>query len=148
MAQAVSLAHEACAQGEVPIGAVVVVDGSIVGRGFNQPIKAHDATAHAEIVALRQASQRLGNYRLPDATVYVTVEPCMMCAGALVHSRVRRLVIGASEPKAGAIFSHALVTSEWLNHQIEVTHGVLADECGALLSRFFAQRRQQQASEQ
>ncbi|MEM9622304.1 MAG: tRNA adenosine(34) deaminase TadA [Pseudomonadota bacterium] len=141
MQKALQLAHHAAAAGEVPVGAVLVVDGKVVGQGYNQPISANDPTAHAEVVALRDAALHLQNYRLPGSTLYVTVEPCMMCAGALVHARVSRLVFGATEAKAGAVHSHPLLASAWLNHQPQITGGVLAEECGALMSTFFAQRR-------
>ena len=128
--------------GEVPVGAVVVLDGRIVGRGFNQPIGSHDPTAHAEIVAIREAARALGNYRLAGSTVYVTIEPCLMCVGAMVHARVRTLVFGAPEPKAGAVVSncraHELPS---LNHRIEVVSGVLEEECRAIIQEFFQARR-------
>ena len=126
---------------EVPVGAVVVRDGEQLGAGYNAPISSDDPSAHAEVVALRDACARVGNYRLPDSTLYVTLEPCMMCAGALVHARVKRLVFGAIEPKAGGVQTHALLQQDWLNHVVQITGGVLADECGALLSDFFAARR-------
>ncbi len=128
--------------GEVPVGAVVVLDGAIIGDGFNQPIDAHDPTAHAEIVAMRHAARRIGNYRLTGATLYVTIEPCMMCVGAMVHARIGRLVYGAPEPKAGAIES-AMRAHEHpsLNHRIEVTGHVLEAECRAAMQAFFADRR-------
>jgi len=142
MRRALVLAGEAARSGEVPVGAVVVVDGAIVGEGFNQPIAAHDPTAHAEIVALRAAAQALGNYRLTGATLYVTVEPCLMCVGALVHARISVVVYGAAEPKAGAIESmtsaHEL---PGLNHRLTAVGGVLADESRALLQQFFRDRR-------
>ena len=142
MRRALVLAGEAAQAGEVPVGAVVVVDGAIVGEGFNQPIAAHDPTAHAEIVALRAAAQALGNYRLTGATLYVTVEPCLMCVGALVHARISVVVYGAAEPKAGAIESmtsaHEL---PGLNHRLTAVGGVLADESRALLQQFFRDRR-------
>ena len=142
MRRALVLAGEAAQAGEVPVGAVVVVDGAIVGEGFNQPIAAHDPTAHAEIVALRAAAQVLGNYRLTGATLYVTVEPCLMCVGALVHARISVVVYGAAEPKAGAIESmtsaHEL---PGLNHRLTAVGGVLADESRALLQQFFRDRR-------
>jgi tRNA(adenine34) deaminase len=142
MRRALELAGDAAAAGEVPVGAVVVVDGAIVGEGFNQPIGAHDPTAHAEIVALRAAALALGNYRLTGATLYVTVEPCLMCVGALIHSRIGLLVYGAPEPKAGAIESmtsaHEL---EGLNHRLTVVGRILADESRALLQQFFRERR-------
>jgi tRNA(adenine34) deaminase len=128
--------------GEVPVGAVVVADGRIVGRGFNAPISRHDPTGHAEIAALRDAAARRGNYRLPDCDLYVTLEPCAMCAGAIQHARIRRLVFGAPDPKTGACGSVVdLFAEPRLNHHTAVTGGVLAEECGALLRSFFAQRR-------
>ncbi len=142
MRDALGLAGEAALAGEVPVGAVVVVDGAVVGRGFNRPISSTDPTAHAEIVALRDAAQRLGNYRLTGATMYVTVEPCLMCVGALVHARVGTLVYGAPEPKAGAVDStqraheHAA-----LNHRMTVISGVLASESRELMQQFFKERR-------
>jgi tRNA(adenine34) deaminase len=128
--------------GEVPVGALVVLDGAVVGEGFNQPIGSRDPTAHAEIVAMRQAAQRIGNYRLTGAALYVTIEPCMMCVGAMVHARIARLVYGAPEPKAGAIES-AMRAHEHpsLNHRIEVTSHVLEAECRAAMQAFFADRR-------
>lgn len=142
MRRALQLAGDAARSGEVPVGAVVVVDGAIVGEGFNQPIAAHDPTAHAEIVALRAAAKERGNYRLTGATLYVTVEPCLMCVGALVHARIGVVVYGAAEPKAGAIESmtsaHEL---PGLNHRLAVVGGVLADESRALLQQFFRDRR-------
>jgi len=128
--------------GEVPVGAVVVLDGAIVGRGFNQPIGSRDPTAHAEIVALRAAAIALGNYRLVGTTLYVTIEPCLMCVGAMVHARVTTLVFGAPEPKAGAVVSscraHELPS---LNHRIEVVSGVLEEDCRAIIQEFFKTRR-------
>jgi tRNA(adenine34) deaminase len=128
--------------GEVPVGAVAVLDGSIVGRGFNQPIGSHDPTAHAEVVAIRDAARALGNYRLTGMTLYVTIEPCLMCVGAMVHARVTTLVFGAPEPKAGAVVSscraHELPS---LNHRIEVVGGVLEGDCRALIQEFFRTRR-------
>jgi tRNA(adenine34) deaminase len=142
MQEALALARKAEAEGEVPVGAVVVKDGEIIGRGWNHPIGAHDPTAHAEIIALRAAAQTLENYRLTDSTLYVTLEPCAMCAGAMVHARVGRLVFGATDPKAGAAGSvFNLVRASALNHRLEVTGGVLAEECAGQLKRFFAQRR-------
>ncbi|HEX8010357.1 MAG TPA: tRNA adenosine(34) deaminase TadA [Casimicrobiaceae bacterium] len=142
MREALALARAAQARGEVPVGAVVVRDGAIVGRGGNAPIAGNDPTAHAEIAALRDAAAALGNYRLPDYDLYVTLEPCVMCAGAIMHARVRRLVFGARDPKTGACGSIVdLFAEARLNHHTSVTAGVLAEECGALLSAFFAARR-------
>ena len=142
MREALEEARLAEASGEVPIGAVLVVDGAVVARGFNRPIGAVDPTAHAEVVVLREAAARAGNYRLTGAELYVTVEPCLMCVGALVHARVARVVYGAPEPRAGALGSatNALDTPG-LNHRFVVDGGVLAEECGALLQRFFRARR-------
>lgn len=142
MRVALSLAREAAAADEVPVGAVVVIDGEIVGQGFNQPILRHDPTAHAEIMALRAAAERVGNYRLPGSTLYVTLEPCVMCTGAIMHARVGRVVFGARDQKTGAAGSVIdLYGEERLNHHADVEGGVLAEECGALLSAFFAARR-------
>ena len=143
MRVALAQAAEAKRRGEVPVGAIVVLDGVVIGEGFNQPIGAHDPTAHAEIVAMRAAAKRLGNYRLTGATLYVTVEPCQMCVGAMVHARIARLVYGTPEPKAGAIESamHAHEHSA-LNHRIEATGGVLESECRALIQSFFEERRE------
>ena len=142
MAEALALARAAEARGEVPVGAVVVRDGVIVGRGGNAPIAASDPTAHAEIAALREAGRALGNYRLPGCTLYVTIEPCAMCAGAILHARVARLVYGARDPKTGACGSVVdLFAEPRLNHHATAEGGVLADECGKLLSAFFAARR-------
>jgi tRNA(adenine34) deaminase len=142
MRAALALAQEAGRQGEVPVGAVVVADGAIVGRGANAPIGSRDPTAHGEIAALRAASSLLENYRLPGCDLYVTLEPCAMCAGAIMQARIRRLVFGASDPKTGACGSVVdLFAEARLNHHTAVTGGVLADECGALLKRFFAERR-------
>ena len=142
MREALALARQAEAAGEVPVGAVLVKDGAAVGSGWNQPIGAHDPTAHAEIMAMRAGARALGNYRLSGTTLYVTLEPCAMCAGALVHARVARLVYGAADPKTGAAGSvYDLVRSDKLNHRLEVSGGMLAEECGALLRAFFASRR-------
>ena len=142
MREALALARQAQAAGEVPVGAVLVKDGAVVGSGWNHPIGTQDPTAHAEIAALRTAARALGNYRLMDTTIYVTLEPCSMCAGALVHARVKRLVYGAADPKAGAAGSvFDIVRTPALNHRLEVDGGVLADECAMLLKGFFAQRR-------
>lgn len=142
MQAALALARQAAALDEVPVGALVVVDGEIVGWGYNQPIGRHDPTAHAEIMALRDAAGRLGNYRLPGSTLYVTLEPCVMCSGAIMHARVARVVFGARDPKTGAAGSVVDLYGEArLNHHADIEGGVLADECGALLSGFFAAKR-------
>ena len=142
MGLALDLAREAGAADEVPVGALIVLDGEVVGRGFNQPIGRHDPTAHAEIMALRDAATRLGNYRLPGCTLYVTLEPCAMCAGAIMHARIDRVVFGARDPKTGAAGSIIDLFAETrLNHHTSVVGGVLAEECGSLLSGFFAARR-------
>jgi len=142
MQAALGLAREAAAAGEVPVGAVVVVNGDVVGRGFNRPISTHDPTAHAEVVAMRDGAARLGNYRLTGATLYVTVEPCLMCVGAMVHARVGTLVYGAPEPKAGAIASTQRAHEHSaLNHRMTIVSGVGAAESKALMQEFFAQRR-------
>lgn len=142
MRLALAEAEQGALLGEVPVGAVLVVNGSVVGKGFNQPISSHDPSAHAEMVAIRQAAEALGNYRLPGATLYVTLEPCTMCAGLLVHSRIARLVYGASEPRAGAVISRSQTLEQpWFNHRMLVEGGVLAEECGAVLREFFRQRR-------
>ena len=142
MQQALALAREAATADEVPVGAVVVRDGEVVGRGWNRPIGRHDPTAHAEIVALRAAAGRVGDYRLPGTTLYVTLEPCVMCAAAIVHARVSRVVFGAWDPKAGGAGSIADVFGiPQLNHRVDVFGGVLSDECGQVLREFFAERR-------
>ena len=142
MAEALALARGAATRGEVPVGAIVVRADAIVGRGGNSPISANDPTAHAEIAALREAGATLGNYRLPDCALYVTLEPCAMCAGAILHARLARLVFGARDPKTGACGSVIDVTGEpRLNHHTRVTRGVAAEACGALLTQFFASRR-------
>lgn len=142
MGLALDLAREAGALGEVPVGALVVGDGEVLGRGFNQPIGRHDPTAHAEIMALRDAATHLGNYRLPGCTLYVTLEPCVMCAGAIMHARIGRVVFGARDPKTGAAGSVVdLFAESRLNHHAEIVGGVLAESCGGLLSAFFAARR-------
>jgi tRNA(adenine34) deaminase len=150
MTTALTLAKQAAALGEVPVGAVVVKDGVIIGQGFNSPIDHHDPTAHAEMMAIRDAAKHLGNYRLVDCTLYVTLEPCAMCTGAIQHARIARLVYGASDPKTGACGSVVnLMQEQKLNHHTEVEAGVLAKACGELLSAFFKQRRvekQQQKS--
>jgi tRNA(adenine34) deaminase len=142
MREAISLARAAECLGEVPVGAVVVLEGRIVGRGFNSPIGAHDPTAHAEIAALRDAARNLGNYRLPGCSLYVTLEPCAMCAGAIMHARISRVIYGARDPKTGVHGSVVdLFGVERLNHHASVEGGVLAEECSSLLSAFFAGRR-------
>ena len=142
MRAALEQAFEAARQGEVPVGSVVALDGAIVGRGFNQPIGTHDPTAHAEIVALRDAGTRLGNYRLTGGTLYVTIEPCQMCVGAMIHARIARVVYGTREPKAGAIES-AMRAHEHpaVNHRMAAEGGVLEAECRALIQGFFEERR-------
>jgi tRNA(adenine34) deaminase len=142
MRAALDEALEAERRGEVPVGAVVVVDGVVAGAGFNQPIGTHDPTAHAEIAAIREAAARRGNYRLTGATLYVTIEPCQMCVGAMIHARIARVVYGTREPKAGAIES-AMRAHEHpaLNHRMTATGGVLEEECRAVMQRFFQQRR-------
>jgi len=142
MAQAIELARQAWAVGEVPVGAVVVKDGEVVGRGFNAPISRHDPTAHAEIMALRDAANRLGNYRLPGCSLYVNIEPCAMCAGAIIHARIARVVYGATDMKTGACGSVVdLFENARLNYHASVISGVMAEEGGQLLSDFFAERR-------
>ena len=142
MREALVLARDAWAAGEVPVGAVVVKEGEIVGRGFNAPISRHDPSAHAEIMALRDAATNLGNYRLVGCSLYVTLEPCAMCMGAIFHARIARVVYGASDLKTGACGSIIDLPAEArLNHHAAVLGGILADECGSLLSSFFAQRR-------
>ena len=148
MREALSMARSAECLGEVPVGAVVVREGVIVGRGFNSPIGEHDPTAHAEIAALRDAARNLENYRLPGCELFVTLEPCAMCAGAILHSRIARVVYGARDPKTGVHGSVVdLFAVERLNHHTEVLGGVLADECSQLLSSFFAGRRAKRAEQ-
>ena len=142
MREALSLAQQAAEADEVPVGAIVVHNDEIIGRGFNQPIRSCDATAHAEIVAIRSASQFRNNYRLPGTTVYVTIEPCTMCLGAMIHARVDRLVFGATEPRAGAVVSQgSLLEAGHFNHQLSFIDGVLAEECSSLMQSFFRNRR-------
>ncbi len=144
MRLALAAAEQAKAVGEVPVGAVVVKDGEVIATGYNRPIGLNDPTHHAEIAALRAASEALGNYRLPGCTLYVTLEPCVMCAGAMMHARLARIVYGASDPKTGACGSIVnLFAEDRLNHHAEVVGGVLAAECGTMLSSFFAERRRQ-----
>lgn len=142
MREALAQARQAADAGEVPVGAVVVMEGKIIGRGWNAPISGHDPSAHAEIRAMRDAASRLGNYRLPECDLYVTLEPCLMCSGAIMHARIRHVFYGAADPKTGACGSvFDAFSLEKLNHHTTVTGGVLAGECGALLSQFFAARR-------
>lgn len=142
MREALELAAEGAARGEVPVGAVLVQNGEVIGRGFNCPISTSDPSAHAEMVAIRAASQAVSNYRLPGSTLYVTLEPCAMCAGLIVHSRVQRIVFGASEPRAGMAVSRGQFFDQaFLNHRVLVEGGVLAEECGAMLKAFFKARR-------
>jgi tRNA(adenine34) deaminase len=139
---ALAEARKAEAAGEVPVGAVIVGDGLVIGRGFNQPISLNDPTAHAEIAALREACRKLGNYRLSNATMYCTVEPCMMCAGAMIHARLARLVFGTPDARAGSAGSiYNVLTDPRLNHRVEVVSGIREDECVGLLREFFARRR-------
>jgi tRNA(adenine34) deaminase len=142
MRRALELARHAEEAGEVPVGALVVLNDEIIGEGWNQPIVTQDPTAHAEIVALRAAAVRTKNYRIPEAVLYVTLEPCAMCAGAMVHARIARVVYGAADPKSGAAGSvFNLLESPSLNHRAQVTRGVLAEECGEMLRTFFEKRR-------
>jgi tRNA(adenine34) deaminase len=142
MRAALDQARQGLAAGEVPVGAVLVIGDAVVASAFNQPITANDPTAHAEVLVLREAARAVGNYRLTDATVYVTVEPCLMCVGALVHARVREVVYGAAEPKTGALASTLkALESPGLNHRFAVTAGVLEDECRAIIQEFFRDKR-------
>jgi tRNA(adenine34) deaminase len=142
MQEALALAAEGALLGEVPVGAVVVQDGVIIGRGFNCPISGSDPSAHAEMVAIRAAAQAVSNYRLPGSTLYVTLEPCSMCAGLIVHSRITRVVFGATEPKAGVVQSQGQFFAQpFLNHRVLFEGGVLGEECGTVLSEFFRMRR-------
>ena len=142
MTEALALARSGAEHDEVPVGAVVVIDGQVIGRGFNQPIGTHDPTAHAEVMALRDAAVRVGNYRLPGATLYVTVEPCAMCAGAIQHARIGRVVFGTKEPKTGACGSVVdLFAEPRLNHHAVVEGGLLAEDSAALIASFFQRRR-------
>ena len=142
MRRAIQLAQRARDEGEVPVGALVVLGGEMVGEGWNRPIASQDPSAHAEVLALRMAGKNVGNYRLPAATLYATLEPCAMCAGAMVHARIARLVYGARDPKSGAAGSvFDLLGSSRLNHQVAVTADLLASECGELLRAFFRSRR-------
>jgi tRNA(adenine34) deaminase len=142
MARAIELAREAERAGEVPVGAVIVKEGIVIAEGWNRPISTHDPSAHAEMIAMRAAAQALENYRLLDTTLYVTLEPCAMCAGAMVHARVKRLVYAATDPRAGAAGSvFNIVQHSALNHRLEIVPGVLAEECSTLLRDFFVSRR-------
>lgn len=144
MQRAIELASQAEALGEVPVGAVIVANDEIIGEGFNQPITANDPTAHAEIVALRDAAKKINNYRLVGASLYVTLEPCTMCVGALIHARIQRLIFATTEPKSGAVVSRSqLLSADYFNHSIDVTGGVLAQECQHQLSGFFQKRREE-----
>lgn len=144
MAQAIEQALLADQLNEVPVGAVVVLDGEVVGRGFNQPIHSHDPSAHAEIMALRDAGASIENYRLINADLYVTIEPCTMCAGAMIHGRIKRVVYGAIEPKAGMAVSQGnIFSSAYFNHQVEVVGGVLAEDCSEVVQNFFKRRRKE-----
>ena len=148
MRHALALASSADERNEVPVGAVIVRDGVVIGEGFNQPITSSDPTAHAEIIALRQAAQAVANYRLPGATLYVTVEPCAMCAGAIIHSRIARVVYATSEPKAGAVCSHLqLFDQPQMNHIVVWQGGVLASEASSLVQAFFTRRREEKRRE-
>lgn len=143
MRLAIKQAELGAASGEVPVGAVLVRDGEVLGRGYNCPILSHDPSAHAEMVAIREAASRVANYRLPGSTLYITLEPCSMCAGLIVHARIARVVYGASEPRAGVAASQGRFFAEpFLNHRVLVEGGLLAEECGEMLKRFFRERRQ------
>ncbi len=142
MQKALQLAARAAQAGEVPVGAILVLDDVMIAEGYNCPITTHDPTAHAEMVALQKGAEQIGNYRLVNTILYVTLEPCIMCAGAMVHARIKQLVYGASEPKTGAIFSRTnILDQSFLNHRVEHAGGLLAEQCGALLSQFFQARR-------
>ncbi|MFL0809768.1 MAG: tRNA adenosine(34) deaminase TadA [Agarilytica sp.] len=144
MREALAQANLAFSKGEVPVGAVIVQDNRIVGKGFNQPISSNDPSAHAEVVAIRDACKNLHNYRLVDATLFVTIEPCTMCFGSIVHARIQRVVYGANEPKAGVLCSHKhLIESDIYNHRFEVLEGVLAKECSSVIQDFFKLRREE-----
>ncbi len=143
MCQALALAQQAAELGEVPVGAVIVVDGVVIGEGYNQPIATHDPTAHAEVVAIRQAAQKLQNYRLENSTLYVTLEPCTMCVGALIHARISRVVFATTEPKAGSLVSaRKQLETGYYNHVFKFEGGLLADEASKQLSDFFRRRRE------
>ncbi|HEV8484724.1 MAG TPA: tRNA adenosine(34) deaminase TadA [Blastocatellia bacterium] len=147
MRQALAEAEAARLEGEVPVGAVVVIDGKIRGRGHNAVITRTDPTAHAEVMALREAAKSAGNYRLTDAVLYSTIEPCAMCAGAIIHSRIKRLVYGTADPKAGAVDTHfGICTTDFLNHKVEVESGILESDCRAMIQSFFLDRRKADSS--
>jgi tRNA(adenine34) deaminase len=142
MQHALRLAEQAEREGEVPVGAVLVLNDEMIGEGFNRPISNNDPTAHAEMIALRQAAEQRNNYRLPDTTLYVTLEPCLMCAGALIHARIKHLVYGAYDQKAGAVVSRTqLLDQAFINHKVEYRGGILAEQCAHQLSAFFRARR-------
>lgn len=142
MKMALEEAQKALEKDEVPVGAVVVLDGRIIGTGHNMPITRHDPSAHAEMMALRQAAAVIGNYRLVGAELYVTLEPCLMCAGAIIQARLGRVIFGTRDPKCGAVISlYTVLTDERLNHQVAVTEGILKEECGEIISRFFREKR-------
>ena len=142
MQRAVELAKKAEAQDEVPVGAVIVLDNQIIGEGWNQPISSDDPTAHAEIMALRDAGEKIGNYRLPNVSIYVTLEPCIMCAGAIIHARLSRLVYAVDDPKTGACGSvFNLLQTDELNHKVDIEKGVMEEECQSLIRSFFNQKR-------
>lgn len=148
MQHALELAKRAESEGEVPVGAIVVYDEQVIGEGWNRPIIDNDPTAHAEIMALRSAAKKMCNYRLLDTTLYVTLEPCIMCSGAIIHSRVRRVVYGALDPKAGAAESaFTILGTDCLNHQVNVENGILATECGQILTDFFRKKRKEKKRE-
>jgi tRNA(adenine34) deaminase len=148
MREALALAAQGAALGEVPVGALLVRDGEVIGSGFNCPISRHDPSAHAEMVAIRAAAEAAGNYRLPGSTLYVTLEPCSMCAGLIVHARIQRLVFGAAEPRAGVALSRGQFFAQgFLNHRVRVEGGVLAEDCAAMLVAFFRDRRSSQPAD-
>jgi len=142
MRHALRLAEHAGAEGEVPVGAVLIKDGEVVGEGWNRPIATHDPSAHAELLAIRAAAAAVGNYRLLDTTLYVTLEPCVMCAGAIIHARIARVVFGAGDPKTGAAGGAVdIFAAPFVNHRVAVAGGILAEECGRVLTGFFKERR-------
>jgi tRNA(adenine34) deaminase len=142
LAKALLLAKQAAHQQEVPVGCVIVLDNKIIGEGFNNPVSSHDPSGHAEIIALRAASKKIENYRLIKSTLYVTLEPCLMCIGAMIHARIERLVFGAYDLKAGAVGGQInILEFPWLNHTIKYTGGILSEECGEILKQFFQERR-------